>query len=247
MGGIFALFIILPILFIGGIVVLIIFVVRKSTKTHSPTEVLDNHQEMLGRVYQKKPSLIPWQHTSLDIVASMQFSYRKGFAHSLRGFLMDDNHDKIIAFDRYERGMRANGYFFAASSHFDLYVEIEDEKYTFRYNKQFLGTIAPNGTIFDAQNRQIGFAKHPSKNSFSIGSVEWRSGSNTYPLHLYGRHLATLNVCPELSASNAAISFNENMWGSSIVMLHQQPTVHEEVWLLALATTEVVYHGKWLM
>lgn len=249
MGSIFGAFFAIVLLFIAGIIVLIVYVVKQSTKPQTQVQAQSEQQQMMANVQRMKSELVPWgNHSYTDITTGMKFSYSKGFAHRLRGKIFSVNREPIIAFDRVERGMKANGCMVAGATNFDLYYDIRVNEFTIWLNGQLLGDIRANGDLIDHNGQAIGNALHPTKVSFSVGPFGGRAGNKTFPLHMHGRQLATINVAPNYGEGiSMNVVFNENNWGGRVLQLHDQPTPVEERWLIAFAVLETGFHGHWLV
>jgi hypothetical protein len=251
MKWIFVLFFLVILLFIGGIVALIVWVIRKSTKPKSNEFVVNEKQEMLKRVEEMKPELSPWSNYSYqDITSAMMFKYKMGMSNTLKGKIYAPDQKPIVAFDRVERGLAANGYMFAATSEFNVYFDIKVNEFKIKFNDVWLGHISKTGKIRDTTGKEIGSAQHPIKASFNIAMFKYRSGDNKFPLHMNGRLLASIWVAPNYSEgapSSISLIFNENNWGQPILQLHDQPTKEEEKWLTSLAILETAFHGHWLI
>ena len=251
MKWIFVVFFLIFVLFMGGIIALIVWVIRKSTKPKTKEFIDKEKSEMLNRVIEMKPKLSPWKEYSYqDITSAMMFKYKTGITNTLKGKIYAPDQKPIVAFDRVERGMAANGYMFAATSEFNIFFEIKVNEFKIKFNNEWLGHVGKSGKISDTTGKEIGNALHPIKVSFNVAIFKFRSGDNKFPLHMNGRHLASIWVAPNYSEdtpSSLSLIFNENNWGQPILQMHDQPTKEEEKWLISLAILETAFHGHWLI
>ncbi|MEO0404756.1 MAG: hypothetical protein AAF193_07795 [Bacteroidota bacterium] len=250
MKWIFILFIFIFLIFIAGGIFFIVWIIKLATKPKSAQFVQNEQKAMQDKVLKKKSDLTPWQgHTYMDITSAMMYTYVKGFSNKLKGKIFSPNRNAIVVFDRVERGMAANGYMYASSTDFDIFYEINVDQFKIKFNDELLGEIRKSGDII-VNGAKIGNAKHPPKASFSVSFVRFRSGDNKFPLHMNGRHLATIWVAPNYSDhSHVSMQFifNENNYGQPILEMHDKPTPEEEKWLLSLAILETAFHGHWLI
>lgn len=235
----------------AGFIFLIVFIIRKTTKPKTKEEKASEQQRMQEKVRGMKADLTPWEgHTHEDITSAMMYKYIKGFSNKLSGKIYSPNRKPVVAFDRVERGMAANGYMFASTTDVDLYYEINVDQFKIKYNGEYLGQIQSSGNILNAKGETIGHAKHPKKASFSVEVFHFRSGKNQFPLTMNGRQLATIWVAPNYSDRthvSMSLIFNENNYGQPILSMHDMPTEEEKKWLLALAILETAFHGHWMI
>ncbi len=236
------------ILIFGGIIFLIVWIIRSSSNPkNTPQPTWENERT-------PEPQLPPQEfdpqkgYSARHISRMMQFKYIGGFTKKLTGKIHAIDGTPIIAFQRVESGMGANGSMIAKSSDFQINFTMQDECYTILFNQSKLGVIQATGDIFDASGNKIGHAKHPQKVSFSLGKRHFRSGDNTFPLLLNNRKLATIHVSSDRSEMRSFSSvFKSNELMQPILMLHDTASEEEEKWLLALAILEVAYHGHWML
>ena len=234
-----------------GVAYLIYKVVKKSLTPKSAEFIADEKQTMKAKVQSMKPSLSAWgNHTYQDITSAMTFKAVRATTNKLTGKIYSPKREPLIAFDRMERGLAANGYMFASSSDFDLYYDINIRHFRIKFNDEYLGEVLTSGDILDKDKNKIGHANHPVKVSGNIGPIDIRKGDRQFPLEMNGRKLATINVAPNYSNMNVSsigLVFNENNWGQPILELHDTPNEEEEKWLLALSILETAFHGHWLI
>ncbi len=229
----------------------LVWVYRKSTKPKSAEFTEEEQGQMYEKVQRMKSDLIDWGiRDSTSITSSMNYKYKKGFANHLTGKILSKNNEPLVAFDRVERGFKANGYMFASTTNFDIFYDIRVDEFTITYNNKILGDIDKEGNIYDASNIRIGHALHPVKLAANIGPIRKRAGENSFPLELNGRILATIQVAPNHSdkqhAESASLN-NENAYGENVITLHDVPTENEQKWLNSLAILETAFHGHWLI
>ncbi len=184
-GGFFFVFLI----FFGGIIALIVWVIRKSTKPHTKEQTDNQKTKMQGKLMELKSKLVPWgDHTHEDITSAMIYRSKKTLINEINGTVYSPDRKPILAFSRMERGLKADGYMYVSSSDFDLYVDFSVDKFRILYDGQLLGNIESSGTIYNAQKEKIGHAKHPTKVSinrhyydlFSIGQLLFFYNSNSW-------------------------------------------------------------------
>ncbi len=252
MGWIIGIFFFFGLLFIGGIGFLIYKVIRRSTRKHTPDEEKQVVNELRQKTKEMIAGLHPWAgHSYEDLSVSMRYSYRKGIAHRMKGKVHSTQNKSVVAFNRYERGLYADGYVAAATDSFTYFFKIQRGK-TFDVwrdgNK--LGQITEDGNIYDADRTQIGHALHPKKASFNVGGiVQGRVGDTSFPLMMNGRKLADVVVAPDHAGigDSALIGVNENNYGVQTLRHVDNPNEEEEKWLLGLAILETTFHGHWMI
>lgn len=245
----FALLWILPMVGMGYF---IYWIIKRSTKPKSPEFVANEQEKMAAKVNRMKSDLASWDNYSYnDITGVMTYNYQYGMSNKLTGKVYSPDRQPIIAFDRVERGFKANGYLFASSTDFDLFFDVRVTEFTIKYNGELLGELTKTGDILDATGKVIGVYKHPPKMSVSFMGVNYRSGDSSFPLIMNGRKLATIWVSPQYSESNfyhsLDVMYNEHNFGQPLLDVEDMATPEEEKWLTALATLEIAFHGHWLI
>lgn len=191
--------------------------------------------------------LVPWsEFTVEDLTFNISTYYVRSFTSKLGGKIYDVDGRPMLKFRRESSGMRTNGKIEANSTDFSLLVNIRDDNFGVIVNGKPLGIIQSSGVILNAERNAIGSAIHPPKVSASAFGVKMRFGDPQFAVHLYNRHIATVRVSPTDSDSSSIV-LNENFPGDSIVKIHEVLTEDEEMWLIAFAIIEVVYHGHWII
>lgn len=234
-----------------GMIFFLVWVFKKSTKPKSQEFMESEQGKMYEKVQQMKNELVDWgMNDATSITSNMNYKSKKGFSNHLTGRIMDENLKPLVAFDRVERGLKANGYMFASTTAFDIFYDIRVDEYTITYNNKILGDIDKQGNIYDASNKKIGHALHPVKIGVNIGPIRKRAGESSFPMKMNGRLLATIQVAPNHTDKHQAQSAtfnNENSYGERVLLLHDVPTEEEKKWLNAMAILETAFHGHWLI
>lgn len=198
-------------------------------------------------MFKYRGQLAPWSgNTVEDLTFNISTYHVRSFTSRLGGKMYTDEGIPLIAFNRESRGMRTNGKIEAHSSDFRFLINIRDDSFGVILNGKPLGIIQSSGIILNADRKPIGSAVHPPKASFDVLGVKMRVGDTQFPVELYGKKLATIRVSPT-SSDSATLTINENFPGDTIVKVHEKLTPEEEMWLVAFAIIEVVYHGHWII
>ncbi|WP_046755650.1 hypothetical protein [Kordia jejudonensis] len=258
MGTFFIIFIIFGIIVVGGFVVLIAFIIKKSTEPKSEAYIAKEKKKLFNNVIKKRKTLST--HTSplyAEITDAMSFNYVKSVTYAkLSGVILNEKRKPIVAFERIERGFDTKGHMYAMSKKREFYYEFTGLEATFYCDGKLLGRFDKEGIIYDHNNQRIGKAKHPIKASFEIEifkKVKHRLGEGLFPLVINDRELATINVVPNYDdidyGHSVDILFDELEFGTPIITLSKniEPTVDEEKWLSAFAIFETAFHGHWLI
>jgi hypothetical protein len=205
-----------------------------------------DHIEFLGYVNAKRGSLAQWKSVD-DVTAQVTFSYQKGFtARELKGTIYSGAREPVITFARQEHGWGSDGFLFAASSSFEIYVEHSKGEFRIMYNREWLGRTTQMGHLVKVDETVIGQAYHPYDDTVSFGDlVHVRKSSRSYPFYINNRVLADIMVFSP--GGDTLLSINENGIGQRIVRLYDEPRVEEEKWLIVYAILEVVFHGYDMM
>jgi hypothetical protein len=256
MGTFFIVIFILMILFVGGFIVLIAFVIKKTTEPKTAAFIEDEKQKMHANVLNKRKELHSHKAEMYrQVTDAMAFNYIKGVTYSkLSGAIFNENRKPIVAFERIERGGHTKGHMYAMTKKQEFYFDFTGLEATFYCNGKLLGRFDKSGTIYDANDNTIGHAKHPIKASFDLQlfkTTHHRLGEGLFPLTLNGRQLATINVAPnydDIKYNPSVENVFENLgFGTPIITLIDTPTAEEETWLLAFAIYETAFHGHWLI
>ncbi|MFK7784438.1 MAG: hypothetical protein AB8B56_04930 [Crocinitomicaceae bacterium] len=201
----------------------------------------------LKNAFKYRGQLAPWSDATVeDLTFNISTYHVRSFTSKLGGKMYDGEGLPLIKFNRESRGMRTNGKIEAHSTDFRFLINIRDDNFGVLVNGKPLGIIQSSGTVLNADRKPIGSAVHPLKASANILGVKMRFADNTFPIHLYGKQIATMRVSPT-SSNSARITLNEHFPGDTIVKVHGEITQEEEMWLIAMAIIEVVYHGHWII
>ena len=259
MGTFFIVFIIFGILIVGGFIVLIAFVIKKTTEPKTIAFIEDEKQKMHANVLKKRKELSPHKKANMysQITDAMVFNSKKAVTYyKLLGTIFNENRKPIVAFERIERGGHTKGHMYAVTKKDEFYFDFTGLDATFYHNGELLGRFDKSGTIYNKDSQSIGKAKHPVKVSFQLDFFKrsnHRLGEGLFPLILNGRKLATINVAPNYDDINYNPSvssvFEDLGFGTPIITLseNETPTPEEEKWLLAFAIFETAFHGHWLI
>ena len=250
-GWILGIFFLVTFLGIAPMVLLIVWVVRRSTRKQTSEEVDKVIAELREKAQSGLDEMKSWKNfTYDDFSVSMRYRYTKGFAHKMRGKIHSIRNEGMVSFARYERGLYADGYLIGATDAFEYFYKIEKgKKFEVHLNGELLGTII-DGVIADANGKEIGHARHPVKVSVEIGFLQARKGDVVFPLTMNGRRLANIMVAPnhaDIGGDGLSLSINENNWGVQTLRNVDNPTEQEEKWLIAMAILETAFHGHWMI
>ena len=150
------------------------------------------------KVVLKVKELTPWEDKSyLDLTFCMKCFFKKTFENRLSGVVFNKKMEKILAFERVQRGFKTKGYLHVSSSEFDFHFDIDIHDFTIEMNGKLLGKIDKEGVLTDASGTKIGIAKHPVKYSVTAARVRFRAGERMYPVTLNNRLLCMIRVSPD--------------------------------------------------
>lgn len=198
-------------------------------------------------MFKYRGQLVPWSECSVeDLTFNISTYHVRSFTSKLGGKMYDGAGRPLITFYRESRGMNTNGKIEASSTNFNVLVNIRDDNFGVIINGKPLGIIQSDGVLLNAERRVVGQAIHPPKISAHALGVKVRFGDTQFPVQLNGRHIATVRVSPTAS-DHASLTLNENFQGDTIVKVHEKLSEEEEMWLVAFAIIEVVYHGHWII
>lgn len=242
--GFFIIFILIGAIFFGGIIFLIVYVIRSSTKTLSPEESKSERLELIGDVKASLHKVEAWgKRTSLDISNSSAFTFVRGIRSSLQGRILDYDRKTIIVFKRVDRGLTTNSIIAAASSDFQFFYVIDQYKTSvYRDGKPF-GEILSSGTILNPQGEAIGSYRYPSSVSISVGPFEHRTGERFFKFTLHGNDVATFFAGRRTSNMDPDILLTTDTDSPTIFRPNKVINDVEEIWLKALVILQLTYHG----
>lgn len=243
-GSFIAIFILIAILVIAGIVVLVLFLVKQGASPANKIEEKNERNEVIATAKAGVPDLIPWENRKVtDLCTHAKFTYFKGFKGTLKGKLLDQNNEKIISFYRIQRGINPHGLIAVSSTDFDLFYIFDSSIVDMYYNKVKIATWEVDGKIYNSQSQLIGNAFRSRDFEVEIGSFfEYRSGENNYPITLNGHELA--RIVKNRRLSDFGYSLVSNIPESSKVIHYKgTPTDDEEKILLLITIFELTYYG----
>lgn len=242
--GFFAVFILFALLIIGGIVALVLFLVKQGASPANKNEEVNERNEVIATAKAGVPELIPWGNKkATDLCTRAKFTYFKGFKGTLKGKLLDQNNEKIISFYRIQRGFNPHGLIAASSTDFDLFYIFDSSKVDMYYNKVKIATWEVDGKIYTSQSQLIGNAFRSQDFEVEIGSLfEYRSGDAAYSINLHGHVVA--KIVKNRRLSDFGFSLLSNIPESSKVIHYiGTPKDDEEKILLLLTIFELTYYG----
>jgi hypothetical protein len=247
----FFVFALIFVVFFGGIVLLIIFVFRKSTEKKTPQFSTNERREMLDRVKSRLHNVVSWDNKSFrDISHNKKFSYVKGLSITSKGTLYSTQGESLVVFERVERGLYGDGSMIACSTGFSMICAFTNGDITIQFDREPLGRITSGGSIYDPQGNRISQIKRPSRTTTSFGElIAYTTGDSHYPVTFNGRQVATVWLSGT-GMSDTLIEIESrasNQGSSSIIRVNDTPTPAEEKWLLALAVLEGCYYNLSVM
>ncbi|AXG71421.1 hypothetical protein KORDIASMS9_03678 [Kordia sp. SMS9] len=231
----FTIMIILITLVVFVFIVLIAFVMKKSKDVKNDAFLETARKEMLQRILKKRKKLVPHKADFyLQITDAMTFERTAAVTNSkISGFLYNTHQKPIVAFERVDRGLNAKGQLVAVTKKHEFVYEFLGETITVFFDNSLLGSWNQSGKIFNADQK-------------GIGQLKFSEDSKT--LVLNDRTVATILKAPlydTISNTNdVSYIFEELTLGTSLLSLHEKPTVKEEKWLTALAIFEITFYGN---
>lgn len=243
-GGFFAIFILFFLIITGGIVLLIVFMVRQGKSPNTQAEASAERAEVIAKAQAGRDELVPWMNRkATDIGTSMRYRSLRAFKSTLTGKLYSREQERILSFHRIQRGMNPHGLIAISSTDFDLFYIFDKTKIMMYYNKLLIAVWHSNGAITDGKNNVFGKAIHPDGIEFEIGGIlEHRTGNKSYPVTLNNRELATVIINRRVSNFMEGFFSNDRDYGR-VIEYKQTPTPEEEKILLMIAAHEMVYYG----
>lgn len=173
--GIIVFFIIVFVLiFLLAPIIGIFLVIKKSTEKKTP-EFL--HLEKLGmktKVSTMAGNLSTVEFSVNDITNNLGYSFQRWTTNKLTGFIRTLQGENIIAFQRFDRGLKQHSRIQAISRKFRIFIETDDFGKTIEYDGVLLGKIDKLGAITNANGIRIATTA-PLDQAFSINFISGKS------------------------------------------------------------------------
>ena len=249
----FTIIIILTIVVVGGFILLIAFVINKSTAPETEEFIENEKQQLHDNVLKKRKKLHPIKtETFHELTDAMTFQNTQAVTYTkLSGTIYNKNRKPIVAFERIKREAQ-KGQLYAMTKNQTVYFYFTATETTVYFDDIFLGRFDKSGIIYNANETVIGHTKRPTKASFDVQKFKKQQDvedKGLFPLALNNRQLATIHVAPNYTKITPAPTleniFDDLHFGTPIIMLTVTPTVEEEKWLLAFAIFETAFYGYW--
>ena len=165
---IFIVFIML--IFLGGMITLIVFIVRKSTKKRTGTELSSEKQQMLQKVIGKRAHLTSWNNESIDQISNtMQYNFMKGFSRTFNGTILSSDRRPVISYRMVDRGWGMDCRIAASTTNHLYFIEGKDGVLRFEHNNKLIGRIDDQHNILDEEGNRWGHVDpEPESDSFAV-------------------------------------------------------------------------------
>lgn len=241
------IFLVFILLFLG-IAGLIVWAVLQAQKKPQVQEEKAERAEMIGQVLSKRAKLVSWdKYSMVNLRPNAFYKYVRGLTkNTFSGRLIADDGEPVMAFYRIERGLNPVGAIAAATTSFQLFFIIEEDRTEFYYDQKKIGTVLKNGNICDKDGNRIGFVNRENRSTISIGGlIDVHTGAIKYDFNLNNRVIAFFYATPRISNFiGSFFSVNESS-GNTIVQPLADLTEYERKWLESWTVYELVYHGFW--
>lgn len=231
----FTVMIILITLVVFVFIVLIAFVMKKSKDVRNQ-EFLDAERQQMRQTVQKKRKKLASHKADvyLQVTNAMTFERVADIRSiTIAGLLHTTQQKPIVAFERVERGLNVKGQLVAMTKKHEILYEFLGENSTVFFDDTLLGSWDKSGKLLNADKKVIGHLK---------------ISEDTKILVLNERTLATIQKAPSYdtisNTTEVSHIFEELKLGTSLLSLHEKPTLEEEKWLTALAIFEITFYGN---
>ena len=229
-----------------GIILLLIYVVKKS-RANQPKHVLEKEKrELITKVRSKTNSLIDWQEDFIEQISNnIDYTYSKGYTMRFNGFINSLDGDKLIAYRRLDRGnFNTTTKIIAVSKGFEIYYSQENLDVSIFFHSTFLGKLIQDN-IYDDKNELIGNLNRNNNNQ-AYYNIEFRKEKLAYVVKNTERRTALKNPFFEFRPTSGleVDPFWENPVSmSNTLRLYRKLSDYEYKWILALALYENIYYG----
>jgi hypothetical protein len=222
------------------------YVIKKSTEKKSQTFLNTEKLEMLNNVKALKINLKNWENYTINsITNNLEYSYLRWITSKLSGTIKASDGNKVIAFERRQRGNYIDCRICASSSEFDSFIEYKNDITTIELNGKYMGKIDFESTIYDASNQKIASLDRYSddtkffirfENGFSV--VINRSFDNKVFINN-----PSIGTWHSLKARNRQKIAREQY--QSYAMIEQDDTfdAFTKNWIIALVLKETIYNS----
>lgn len=145
-------------------------IIKKSTEKKTPEFLANEKLEMKKSVDSLKGKLQDWKDYSLnDITNNLEYKYLRWITSKLSGTIKATDGNKIIAFERRQRGNYIDCRICASSTDFDYFIEYKNNITTIEFNGEYLGKIENEKIIYNASNSKVAsLDRHSDENKFFI-------------------------------------------------------------------------------
>ncbi|MEE1899953.1 hypothetical protein V1389_16515 [Flavobacterium rakeshii] len=225
----------------------IYYVYKKSTEKKSEVFLTGENNDMIAKVNHMKSNLVKWNVSDLNKVSNnLSLNFTKGFSRKVTGYINTLDNKALIAFQRIDRGLRADGKIIAGSTEFSVRIEYENSLKKVYFNNEFIGEI----------NSQLSISNSTGK---LIGALT-RSGyasKDPYKVIFNGVVIAEIFPSHELSpvVRNPLYRLGKKSYGIPHYEVTGHGTVHEVLklidipdeeqrkWLTVIVIFEIVFYG----
>lgn len=246
-------FIVLTIIFfvlpVVGIILLIRYVIKKSSANQPPHVLAKEKQQLIEKVNKTRKKLKSWQPEYLiQISNEIDYNYSKGFTRKFNGIIKSSNSDKIIAFRRLDRGLDINSKIMAVTSDTSFYFEVTPKPNLVKIfvNDQYLGKIENHLSIFNADGIVLGYINR-KKTTSGIYDVVFNEITLAQLIKNSDRRMFLKNPfhnsSGRLGPNNPMFIQNDVKIENSLVNVTTELNDYEYRWILALAIFECIYYG----
>ncbi|WPO77490.1 hypothetical protein [Flavobacterium sp. KACC 22761] len=249
--------VILAIIFIGFILYILLsmfgtlffigYVFKKSVEKKTPDFLRAEKLEMEKKVNSLKTSIVDWNKYSInDITNDLEYSYKKWITNKLTGHILAQDGNRVIAFQRLQRGIRLNCRILACSTEFKYFYEINPEEIIIEYNDQYFGKIMHLKDIFDSSNNRIGTLNRDNPNSKYV--INFDSENSLEINKSYDNNRFVRNVFYERPNSayrykRSMMEYREPYPEYSLMDNNENLNAEEQKWAIAIGIYESVFYS----
>lgn len=244
---IFIFFALLIISSIFGTAFFIGHVFKKSVEKKTPDFLKAEKLEMEQKVNSLKKSIVDWNKYSLsDITNNLEYSYKKWITNTLTGHILSQDGNRIIAFQRLERGIHLDCRILACSTEFKCFYEIKHEEIIIEYNDKYFGKINHLKDILDSSNNKIGTLNRNNSNNKYVINFDSKNTleiNKSYDNKRFVKNIFYEKPNSPYSYERDMIKYREPYQEYSLMNNNETLDTEELKWAIAIGIYESIFYS----